>query len=77
MKQAFGKTESDVRQEFLGAASALIEQAMKAGTTAATEDLIRSAAIAFEAATRPVAIDPPPDGGRAARAPIDPPPDGG
>jgi hypothetical protein len=27
---------------------------------------------------RPIAIDPPPDGGRAARpAPIDPPPDGG
>lgn len=26
---------------------------------------------------RPVTIDPPPDGGRATRAPIDPPPDGG
>lgn len=67
----------------LEVADALLERAIpKKGESingTFVELVVRSAVLAFETATRPITIDPPPDGGRLALKPrpIDPPPDGG
>jgi hypothetical protein len=82
MKDSIGKRIEEVRGQLLDTAEALLKQLHGYITPPSGEDalaLVRAAAVAFEAAARPVAIDPPPDGGRLALKPrpIDPPPDGG
>ncbi|WP_438029039.1 hypothetical protein [Sorangium sp. So ce233] len=80
MNDDIAKRANDVRDKLLSASSALLDQATAGKWNPdGIEKLVRSAVMAFEAATaRPVTIDPPPDGGRALRRPLgDPPPDHG
>lgn len=82
MNEANQKRAEEVRKRLLDVADALLERAMpkkgEAVSAPFVEPIVKSAVLAYETAVRPVAIDPPPDPGRALRkAPIDPPPDPG
>jgi hypothetical protein len=82
MSDSLKKKTDDVREQLLATSGALLRLATdeaRKWTPESVERLVRSAVLTFDAATRPVTIDPPPDGGRLVLKPrpIDPPPDGG